>query len=212
MVLALNFWRLLSQAETPVSEGHQVNKAAVACLVTSTLATPGREVPSTRNRIAILRSVAEENDVAIPEEGGTTRGACSGVSLASPFSLFPRERNEHEREHSYLLSFECHTRGRPPQTPNPKPPPATTPFCLVSSAGTESIFQGQTRRDDAPLVCRRRSRASQSRSWRHDDDGATAAASGSEPPGPSSPPSQVDTPVPEGHQVNKAVVVACWLV
>ena len=44
--------------------------------------------------IAILCSaVAEENGVSIPEEGGTTRGTCSVVSLASHFSLF-QERNE----------------------------------------------------------------------------------------------------------------------
>ena len=135
MVLALNFWRLLSQAETPVSEGHQVNKAAVACLVTSTLATPGREVPSTRNRIAILRSVAEENDVAIPEEGGTTRGACSGVSLASPFSLFQeRETNTKESTRTCYLSSVTPEGDRPkPQIQNPHPPqPRSVWFLLLA--------------------------------------------------------------------------------
>ena len=40
------------QADTPVTEGHQVNKGKVTGLVTGALATPGREVPSTRNRTA----------------------------------------------------------------------------------------------------------------------------------------------------------------
>ena len=44
------------QADTPVSEGHQVNKDKVTGLVTSTFsATPGRrDVPSTRNVIAMF--------------------------------------------------------------------------------------------------------------------------------------------------------------
>ena len=40
-------------------------------------------------------SVAEVDGASIPEEGGATRQACSGVSLASHLSLF-QERNKEE--------------------------------------------------------------------------------------------------------------------
>ena len=72
---------------------------------------------------AILRRTAEaeENGVSIPEEGGTTRGACSVVSLASHFFAISKKETNKVRKQSYLLSFECASRAHPRATAsNPK--------------------------------------------------------------------------------------------
>ena len=72
--------------------------------------------------LAILRSVAEEADVSIPEEGGSTRGGCSGVSLASPFSLSQERETNTKESNCNSLSFECANRAHPRATaPDPKP-------------------------------------------------------------------------------------------
>ena len=61
--------------------------------------------------------------------------------------LFSKRETKEERKQPYLLSFECTSRAHPRMTaPNPKLPPATTPFNLIFLMLAQRVFSGA----DAP--------------------------------------------------------------